>query len=342
MTPRLTRIRLGVPLAVLTLASLLLGSAAPASAGVLTGTVLGGTGEAKVSGLTRARLEVFATTSFGNTSIGVTLTFRNATGTATGYDEVNLTGGALVCSQQLDSCTIDDQGGLDPYGRVDLAFTATGPKVKRDLTCFGSSTVYATSVRRKGVLSGTLRVATKSKKLGTIRNSDTGHRVPATVPFTIDRTTYNGTGCPAIKATCAERVTLQTEDFRIQASRDYTGAKRATTYYYRTLPSLVPDVDRFVAVSAHGTAGAALAVQTKASLMGATFGMAISSPYLSGDLEWTASSDLLSTVRFGCDATERTGGLSGTLTWRTPGRPKVVTAVSEIATATHLLGTVAP
>lgn len=341
MTPRLTRIRLALPAAVLALATLIPG-AAPVSAGVLTGTVLSGSGTATVSGLTRARLEVYATSSFGTTHMGATLKFRNATGTATVHDDVSLTGGALVCTQQLDSCTIDDEGVLDPYGRLDLAFAATGPKVKRDLTCFGSSTVYGTSVRRQGVLTGTLRVATKSKKLGTIRNSGTGHRVPATVPFTVQRTTYNGAGCPNVKASCAQRVMLEVEDFRIQAYRAYTGAKAGSTFYVRALPSLAPDVERSVAVGAEGTGGGALAVQTKATLLSASIGMAISSPFVTGNLGWTSSSDLISAPRFGCAATFRTGQLAGTLTWRTPGRPKVVQAISETATVTHLLGTLAP
>lgn len=342
MIPRL-RAPVRSVLAIVSLTTVVLvGAVAPASAGIVTGTFLSGTGSTPVSGLTRTRLEVFAASSPQGATIGLDLAFRNAGGTAVATDTLQLNAGKVSCTAQLTSCTIDDQGGLGTYGRIDLAFTATGPKVKRNVVCFGTDIVYATEVARKGVLSGTLRLDTKSKKLGTIRNRGTGTRVAASIPFRMKRTVYNGSGCPTSAVTCGERIMVGSEDFTVQASRTYTGTKRGQTFLVRTLPSADPDIDRTVTVSAEGAGTAALTVQTKSTIETATFGLGISAPFLSGSVVATGTSDLFTVKRFGCDAHERSVTFAGTLTWRTPGRPKVTKPVAQSGSIIHLLGTVAP
>jgi hypothetical protein len=326
----------------LLLLTLIAGGAAPATAGVLTGTYLQGSGGAKVSGLTRARLTIFTAEGLSTTSLSVALAFRNAAGTATAEDEVYVTGADLACGPKLATCTVDDNGRLGSYGRVDLMFTATRPLRTRTLFCEWSDTVIGSEVTRKGVVTGTLRLATKSQKLGTIRNNGPDRRVPVSIPFLVRRSTYNGAGCPATAEGCAQRVYLRQTDLAIQASRAYTGAKRGTTSFARDLPSSVPGVERSITVTAAGAGNAALTVQTKATLATASLGMTISSPFVTGTVSLTGTSDLLSGALFGCDATERSAVLTGSLTWRTPGRTKVTQAVSSSATITRLLGTIAP
>jgi hypothetical protein len=333
--------RFGLPALALTFATLMTAGAAPASAGVLTGTFHQGSGGAKVSGLTRARLAIFVGEGLSTTSISVGLTFRNATGTATAEDEVGTLGAAMECGPKLGTCAIDDNGELGTYGRVDLTFTATRPLTTQTLRCASTNAVLGTMVTRKGVVTGTLRLATKSAKLGTIRNTGPERRVPVSIPFVVKRFTYNGAGCPVEPSSCAERVHVRQNDLAIQVSRAYTGTKRGTAYFTRDLPSSVPGVERSVTVTAEGTGSAALTVQTKATLATASVGMTTSSPFVTGSLGMTGSSDLFTVSDFGCDATERSGTLVGTLTWRTPGRAKTIKAVSSPATITRLLGTVA-
>lgn len=298
------------------------GGAVPAMAGIPVAPQLEGNATQRVAGLARTRLLLYAS-DLGGPVAGITMVLRtgNTAKTASAEDSWQLEGGTVTCTPKLTSCTIDAKGGFGTYGTVDLAFAATKPIVKKDLVCFGSDVVYATQIRRAGVLTGTLRLATKSKKLGVIRNGTGTHRIKAEIPMTMRRTTYTGASC-ANTNLCAPSAWLNGQDYAVTGYRRLPTGK-GTTGFVRTVTSAEPDVRRQWYVYARGAGGTTLSLSTSSSLAAASIGTQPSAPFVTGTATFAAMNPKAATTFLGCDAESRTGQLDLDLTWHLPGRAKV-------------------
>ena len=302
--------------------SVLTGAGAlPAAAGVPVGTYFEGAARQPVVGLPGMTLSMYASDLGGPTgNLGLVLRKANAAKSAWAEDQWAVAGD-VGCTIKLGSCTIDDTGNLGTYGRIDLTFSATKAATKHDLVCFGSDVVYAKQLRRTGVLTGTLRLSTKSTKLGTIRNGVGAHRVKATIPITMRRTTYTGAACPATTA-CEPAAWLNGQSYRATGFRRLpTG--RGRTGYVRDVASAVPEVERTWYVYADGAGAAALSLSTATTLAAASLGTDLSAPFVTGTATFDATAAKTSTTHLGCDAESRTGELDVHLTWHMPGRAKV-------------------
>ncbi|MFN8622695.1 MAG: hypothetical protein U0869_18325 [Chloroflexota bacterium] len=282
------------------------------------------------------RLELSASKGGPSVTIGMSLQTRNPAGTATAEQDWAVQQGSVTCTATFTTCTIDDGGAFGTYGRTKLTFSPRRPVRGHDLTCAGSDVVYAKSVSRRGVLTGTLRLATGTKVSGVIRNGTRGHHVPAAIPATVSRTTYTGVSCPAGPSTCLETVGFSTTDLHASTFRPMpTGPMRFSIY--REPVSAVPAVTRTEWVWIDDPKGAHLAMTTKATLAAGTVDLSAGAPFLSGDVSFLANGAKVAGTQLGCADEERPGTIGLVLTMRIPGRAKVTYDQIVPGTAFHVL-----
>ena len=156
--------------------SVLAGAGAlPAAAGVPVGTYFEGAARQPVVGLPGMTLSMYA--SEGGSPPGTSAwscarrTLRRARGPRTNgpSPEISAAPSSWAAAPSMTPAT---WAGISAHDL--MRFSAAKAATNHDLVCFGSDVVYATQLRRTGVLTATLRLSTKSIKLGTFPASRRG------------------------------------------------------------------------------------------------------------------------------------------------------------------------
>lgn len=307
-------------------------SAPPALAGIPVGPRIAITGGARIQGLPAGwRLEVQGFASGGSGTILLETETRNAARTATAEQQWTVNTASVSCTASLGSCTLDDQGGFGMYGRVKLVFEPRHAKVTRTLRCATDDAVIGTEVRRVGVLVGILRLDTRSKVAGVIRNGKGAHRVPLKLPVTVWRTVYNGTPCPIDPSTCGGVAHLRTTDTTNLLISRRLPAGKGTFSYLRDVSSAVATVERDQWVSGTLPGATLLDLQTADTLEAASVQMN-AAPFLTGTLTFTAGTPKIDDKWLGCPDVQRDGQIAIDLTLRMPGRKKALIADEQAGT----------
>lgn len=247
----------------------------------------------------------------------------------------------LECTVKLKSCVLSDGATLGTYGVLDMVFTATGPRTAKELTCNGSDTIRAIEYRRKGVLSGKLRIDTKTDLIGVVRAGTGAHRVPASIPTTVTQLVRTGADCPDVPpAPCPEEVLVSVGTIidapGLSASRR-VAAGPTRVRWNAPLSSSVAGVSRRQIIDVRSPADA-LAINSLSTLNSATLEISGGAPFLDGGLIFAASAPKESAFVLTCDTAEkREGGVLPSVTVKFPWAPLLTLDADADATLYHVI-----
>ena len=142
----------------------------------------------------RYSLRVAASRTIGAGSVALTLTFSRGLGSASQVHEYRfaLPRRALACRPGLALCRLASGGSLGRFGRLELAFSATG----RSRPASPGAGCTGTAMQRSGTIAGVLRFGDRSASLRA-----SGH--PTRVRATAQRAS---SACSAAQPTCHTRI----------------------------------------------------------------------------------------------------------------------------------------
>jgi hypothetical protein len=260
-----------------------------------------------------------------SSDIVITVQRKNSDGTGRAALVTRTDTSTLDCTVSLKSCVLSDEASLGTYGVMDLTFTATAPRTAKERKCAGSDTIRAIEYRRKGVLSGKLRVDTKIDLVGVVRAGTGAHKTPASIPTTVTRVVPTGAECPKVPpAPCVEEVSVSVSTTlgapSLNAVRRVAGGPTRVRWN-EPLDASVPAVNRYQFVEAKSPASA-LSVNSLSTLNSATLEISGGAPYLDGGLLFAATSPKEDAFVLGCDtAVKREGGVLPSITVKFPWEP---------------------
>jgi hypothetical protein len=273
--------------------------------------------------------------------IMITVQRKNADGTGRAALVTRTDTSTLDCTASLKSCVLSDEASLGTYGVVDLAFAATAPRTAKERKCAGSDTIRAIEYRRKGLLSGKLRVDTKTDLVGVVRAGNGAHKTPASIPTTVTRVVPTGAKCPKVPpAPCVEEVQVSVSTTlgapSLSANRR-VAAGPTHVRWNEPLDVSEPAVTRYQFVEAKSPASA-LAVNSLSTLNSATLEISGGAPYLDGGLLFAASSPKASAFVPSCDTAEkRLGAVLPSITVKFPWEPLLTLDDETDATLYHVI-----